>query len=119
MADHIHLFKPGTAITCAAGTAVIGGRLVQITGPRQVGPAAADSVSVFGTAAVDTEVGGDVLVLRGGVQNLTASAVITAGARVKAAADGKVVTVGTSEAGLGLALTTVTAADQPIQIALD
>lgn len=119
MADHIHMFKPGAAVTCAASADVIGGRLVDISGPRTVANAAADSVKVFGAAAQDTKSGEDVLVLRGGVQKLVASAAITAGARVKPAATGKVVTVGAGEAGIGLALTTVTAADQLIQIALD
>lgn len=119
MADHIHLFNPGAAVTCQAGTDVIGGRLVEIIGPRTVGNAALSSTKVFGAAAQDTKAGDDVLVLRGGVQKLVSSAAIVAGARVKSAANGKVVTVGAGENGNGLALTTVTAADQPIQIALD
>ncbi|PPF64547.1 DUF2190 domain-containing protein [Clavibacter michiganensis] len=119
MADHIHLFTPGAAVTCVASSDVIGGRLVEITGPRAVGPAALTSAKVFGAAAQDTKAGEDVLVLRGGVQKLVSSAAIVAGSRVKSAAAGKVVTVGAGENGNGLALTTVTAADQPIQIALD
>lgn len=119
MADHIHLFKPGASVTFAASADIVGGRLVDVSGARTVAPAAADSVKVVGAAAQDTKTGGDVLVLRGGVQNLVASAAITAGARVKAAADGKVVTVGAGEAGIGLALTAAGAADALIQIALD
>lgn len=119
MPDHIHLFVPGAAVTCRAGSDVIGGRLVEITGAREVGHAAAGSAKVFGVAARDTKEGDDVLVLRGGVQDLIASAGIVAGARVKAAASGKVVTVGAGEAGLGLAITDASAADAQLSIALD
>ncbi len=119
MSSHIHLFEPGAKITCEVTADVTGGRLVEITGARKVAHAQADSVKVFGTAATDTKSGGDVLVLRGGVQKLVASAAIVAGARVKAAAGGKVVTVGAGEAGIGLAISAATAADQLIQIALD
>lgn len=119
MADHIHLFTPGSSITFEASADVIGGRLVEVTGDRLVGPGAADSVKIVGAAAQDTKDGDDVLVLRGGVQNLTASAAITAGARVKPAAAGKVVTVGAGERGIGLALTAAAAADNLLQVALD
>lgn len=119
MADHIHLFKPGAAVTCTASADVTGGRLVEISGARTVAPASADSAKVFGAAAQDTKSGGDVLVLRGGVQELVASAAISAGARIKAAATGKVVTVGAGEAGIGLAITAASAADALIQVALD
>ncbi len=119
MADHIHLFEPGAKITCVAGADVIGGRLVEISGPREVSPAAASSTKVFGAAARDAKDGEDVLVLRGGVQNLVASAAITAGTRIKAAAGGKVQAVAAGETGNGLALTTTTAADQLVQVALD
>ena len=119
MPSHIHLFNPGASVTCEATADVIGGRLVEITGPRRVAHASAGSVKVFGAAATDAKSGDDLLVLRGGVQKLVASAAITASARVKAAADGKVVTVAAGENGLGLAISTATAADQLIQIALD
>lgn len=119
MADHIHLFKPGAAVTFEASADVIGGRLVEVTGARAVANASADSVKTVGAAAQDTKSGEDVLVLRGGIQNLVASAAIVAGARVKPAAAGKVVTVGAGEAGIGLALTAAGAADALLQVALD
>ncbi|MFC4223564.1 capsid cement protein [Lysinibacter cavernae] len=118
MADHIHTFAPGASVTCVADADIIGGRLVAITGPRAVTTATESSAGVFGAAAQDATEGDDVLVLRGGVQALVASASITAGQRVNPAADGQVAAV-TDERGIGLALTTVTAADQLIQIALD
>ena len=117
--SHIHLFAPGQSVTCVASADMTGGRLVEITGPRAVAHAAANSAKVFGTAATDAKSGDDVLVLRGGVQNLVASAEIVAGARVKPAADGKTVTVGAGEAGIGLALTAAAAADALLQVALD
>lgn len=118
MADHIHLFKPGASVTFVAEVDVIGGRLVEVSGNREVSPAAAASAKVVGAAATDTKAGEDVLVLRGGIQPLVASAAIAAGARVQAAADGKVVTLAAGSA-VGIALTAATAADQLIQIALD
>ena len=117
MADHIHTFDPGAKITCAAGADVIGGRVVKVTGDREVSHATAAADIVFGVAARDTKDGEDVLVLRGGVQILVSSGAIAAGARVAAAAAGKVATA--TEGGFGTALTTVTAADQPVQVALD
>lgn len=118
MASHVHLFKPGQAYTNEASAAVTGGRLVEVTGPRRVGPAGADSAKVIGAAAFDAAVGADVTVLSGGVQNLVCSAAITAGARVSAAAAGKVATAGAG-AQIGTALTTTTAADQTVTVALD
>lgn len=118
MADHIKTFEAGADITCVASAAVTGGRLVKITGPeRAVALTAAATDTAFGAAARDAKAGEDVLVLRGGVQPLVASAAIAAGARVVPAAGGKVATA--TEGGIGTALTTVTAADQPVQIALD
>lgn len=117
MASHIHLFAPGAAVTCEAETAVVAGRVVAITGNRQVSTAAANSDAVFGVAATDAAAGSDVLVLRGGIQVLTASAVIAAGARVAAAEGGRVATA--TEHTIGLALTASTAANQTVQIALD
>lgn len=119
MTSHIHLFEPGASVTFETTADVIGGRLVEVTGPRRVAHAAADSVKVVGAAANDTKSGNDVLVLRGGVQKLVASAAIVAGARIKAAAAGKVVTVGAGEPGIGTTLTAASGADQLIQVALD
>ena len=64
--SHIHLFAPGQSVTCVASADMTGGRLVEITGPRAVAHAAANSAKVFGTAATDAKSGDDVLVLRGG-----------------------------------------------------
>ncbi|MDJ1113230.1 capsid cement protein [Microbacterium dauci] len=119
MADHIHLFEPGAKVTFTASDEITGGRLVEVTGNREVAHAAANSVKVVGAAARDTKDGEDVLVLRGGIQNLVASAAIAVGTRIKAAAAGKIQAVGAGENGIGITLTTSTAADQLVQVALD
>jgi predicted RecA/RadA family phage recombinase len=117
--SHIHLFAPGANVTCDTSADIIGGRLVEITGNRTVAHAAANSIKVFGAAATDTKSGDDVLVIRKGVQRLLSSAAIPAGSRIVAAADGKVAAAGNGVTGIGLALTTTTATDQLIQVALD
>lgn len=118
MASHVHLFEPGQKYTNKASVAVTGGRLVEVTGPRRVGPAAADSAKVIGAAAFDVAANEDVTVLSGGVQNLVCSAAVVAGARLSAAAAGKVVTAAAGPQ-IGTALTTTTAADQLVTVALD
>lgn len=73
----------------AGASAVIGGRLVTVADVH----AAADSVTWVGVASHDAAIGGDYGVYAGvPVQKLVASAAIAAGARVKCAAAGKVVT---------------------------
>lgn len=114
--SHIHLFAPGKSITCTASADVTAGRLLEVTGDREVAHAGAASAKVFGAAATDAKDGAPVLVLRGGVQELTAASAIAAGDRVEAAADGKVAK--SSGTGIGLALTSAEA-DATAQIALD
>lgn len=89
MADYLPKFKPGQAITRQASAAVTGGQLVTVAGA----PAAADSATWLGVASHDAESGDLVGVYCDGVQKLTASAAISAGARVKCAAAGKVATL--------------------------
>lgn len=88
MGDWRPKFKPGQAITRAATGTITGGQLVTVAGAVAV----ADSVTWLGVADKDVTTGLDFGVLRGGVQRLTASAAISAGAPVKCAAAGKVVT---------------------------
>lgn len=90
MAQHTHKFAPGAAVTHTAEAAVTGGRLVMITGDREVSPATANTTAWCGTAAFDAAIGESVTVLAGGVQSILASGAVTAGALVVAAADGKV-----------------------------
>ncbi len=103
MAQHTHLFAPGAAVTFTAEAAVTGGRIVMISGNREVSPATAKSPAWVGTAAYDAAIGEKVTVLKGGVQKVLASGAVTAGAVVVAAADGKVAALA--------AVTTPTAAD--------
>ena len=108
MADYVPLFKPGQAYTRpVATTAVVGGRLVEVNGVGTVGPAGAASSAVCGVAAFDAAVGEQVTVHTGGVQRLTASAAITAGGLVAAAATGKIAAIASGLFGtlVGVALT--------------
>lgn len=116
MADYLPKFVPGQAVTLAASTAVVGGRLVEITGAGKVGPAGADSAKVVGVAGFDAGENTSVTVYRGGVQRLTASGAITAGAKVAAAADGKVAATGTNT--IGIAITAASADGDVIDVAL-
>lgn len=114
MADYLPKHKPGQAVTYTASAAVTGGRLVEVTGNRTVGPAGADSAKVVGVAGFDAAAGETVTVYRGGVQRLTAAAAITAGATVTAAAAGKATTGGTNK--IGIALEAAAAADAVIDV---
>lgn len=103
MAQHVHKFAPGASLTLAVEAAVTAARLVMVTGDNQVSPATATSTSWIGAAATDAAVGEQVLVLRGGVQEIICSGAVTAGDLVVAAADGTVASLA--------AVTTPTAGD--------
>lgn len=106
MADYLPKFKPGQAVTFKASAAVVGGRLVAVTGDRTVGPAGADAAAVVGVAGFDAAIGDDVTVFTraGGVHPLVASGAIVAGVKVSAAAAGKVQTLGATTNPIGIAL---------------
>ena len=107
MVDYLPKFKPGASVTfTVATTAVIGGRLVEVNGNRTVAPAALDAPDVVGVAAHDAAVGETVTVFcrPGGVHALVASAAIAAGAKVVAAAAGKIATIGANTQPIGIAL---------------
>lgn len=118
MADYLPLYAPGRAITRSASAAVTGGQLLAVSGSGTVAPTSAATASWLGVAAFDAAIGSQVTVHSGGVQRLTASGAITAGALVEAAATGKVATHtnGTNDINVvGLALTT--AADgAPVEV---
>lgn len=111
MADYLPKFQPGQAVTHTASAAVVGGRVVEVTGDRRVAHAAAASAKAVGVAGFDADAEGSVTVYSGGVQRLTAASAVTAGARVAAAADGKVAPVTASEPALGIALEAGSAED--------
>ncbi|WP_022886367.1 capsid cement protein [Glaciibacter superstes] len=103
MADYLPKFKPGQAVTFTASAAVIGGRLVAVTGDRTVGPAGADALAV-GVAGFDAAISETVTVYGGGVQRLTASGAIVAGVQVISATAGKIATIGVGVNSIGIAL---------------
>lgn len=88
MGDYLPKHKPGQAFTITAGGAVVGGNLVNFDGTVS----GADSVTWAGVAAHDAASGAPLGVYAEGVQYLVASAAISAGARVKCAASGQIVT---------------------------
>lgn len=114
MVDYLPKFKPGQSVTYKASAAITGGQLVEVTGNRTVGPAAADSAKVVGVAGFDAAIGDDVTVFWGGVQRLTALGAIAAGATVTAAAAGKATTGGTNK--IGTALEAAAAANDVIDV---
>ena len=127
MANHTHLFRPGEPVTFSAEAAVTGGRLVMVSGDRQVSPATAKAAEWVGVAAYDAAIGEDVAVLVGGVQRILASGAVVAGEIVVAATDGKVIKLAAvttptaadvtdTRAIVGIALTGGT--DVPVEIAL-
>lgn len=119
MADYLPKFKPGQAVTLTVGaTAVVGGRLVEVSGDSLVIPAGADSAKVAGVAGFDAATGESVTVFTrgGGVHRLVASAAIAAGAQVISAAAGKVATVGAGSNPVGVALTEATTTDDVIDV---
>lgn len=118
MSDYLPKFKPGQAVTFVASTAVVGGRVVEVTGNRTVGHAGVNSAKVVGYAGHDAAVGERVTIHRGGVQHPIASGAIAAGVPVFPAADGKV----TATAGTGprLGVSLAAAADAaPVDVASD
>ena len=110
MADYVPKFT-GAAASFTASAAITGGRLVSVAGTRLVGPASADSAAVVGVAGYDAEAGDNVTVYTrpSGVHSLTASGAIAAGAKVAAAATGKVQTVAVLLNPIGIALEAATA----------
>jgi Uncharacterized conserved protein (DUF2190) len=117
MADHLLKFKPGQAVSFAASTAITGGNVVEVTGNRTVGvAAAAASTKTIGSAGHDAATGDQVIVhLNGPVDTFISAAAITAGANVENATVGKVQTATTGRI-LGIALTAATGADQTVQV---
>lgn len=118
MAEYLPAKEPGRDITMTASAAITGGQLVRISGSGTVAPVSAASADWFGVAASDVASGQKVTVFSGGVQMLTASGSIAAGANVEGAASGQVAshTNGTNDANIvGLALTAATNGN-PVQV---
>lgn len=119
MADYLPKFKPGQAVTLTVGaTAVVGGRLVEVSVANTVIPAAADSAKVVGVAGFDAATGEPVTVFTrpSGVHRLVASGAIAVGAKVISAAAGKIATIGAGANPVGIALTAANADNDVIDV---
>lgn len=118
MTDYLPKFTPGEAVSFTASGTVTGGRLQAVTGDRTCADAGADVVGVVGVAGFDGVSGDRVLVYTraGGVQRLTASGAIAAGARVISAAGGKIVTQGAGTNPIGIALQAAAADNDVIDV---
>lgn len=110
MSDYLPKFKPGQAVTYHASADVTGGQVVEVTGDRTVGPAAASSAKFVGVAAHDAKTGAPVTVFSGGIQRPLASGPVAAGDNVVCAAAGKVATAAAA-AGTSVGVAVSTAAD--------
>lgn len=120
MADYLPKFDAATPITLTASAAVTGGRLLLVTGAGTVAHTTDDAANLAGVAALDTDTGDRLTVFpRHGVHRLTAAGAIAAGARVAAAAAGKVQTVGSKTHPIGTALTAAAATDDIVEVILD
>jgi predicted RecA/RadA family phage recombinase len=111
MAEYLPLHDDGDSITRVASASITGGQLVRVSGSGTVAATTAASADWLGVAAFDANNGDNVTVYCSGVQRLTASGSITAGALVEGAASGQVAshTNGTNDVNVvGLALTTAT-----------
>lgn len=116
MADYLPKHEPGIGVPFTVGaTAVVGGRLVDVSTANTIVPSGADSAKVLGVAAQDAATGERVTVFprSGGVHRLVAAGAIAVGARVISATDGEVATIGSGSNPIGIALTAA-AADQDV-----
>lgn len=119
MGDYLPKFQPGHTITRIASAAIVGGRMVVVSGTGTVAESAAANAAWLGVAAHDAAIGQEVTIFKGGVQRPLASAAITAGDIVVTAATGRVATNAAPGAGqqVGIALTTQAAAGSPVDVA--
>jgi predicted RecA/RadA family phage recombinase len=90
MAEYLPDKEPGQDITMTASAAITGGQLVRVSGSGTVAPTTAASADWLGVAANDAASGALLTMFTGGVQRLTASGSISAGANVEGAASGQV-----------------------------
>lgn len=107
--DVVPLFEPGQPpVTCRTSAAVVGGRVVKVTGPRlddhtQVGPITGAGQLGYGIAGGDAGIGADVrvytLTAGGTVPCQVGATAITAGDELGADATGKVAPIGGLGAG--------------------
>lgn len=122
MATVVPTFTPAHDVTANVTAAVIGGRVLGVSGTLaadgklQCAHAAAAGAA-FGVAATDQALGGDVLVYREGIVPVEAGGAITAGQRVEVGAGGTAVVLA---AGVPFGVATATgAAGALIPVALN
>lgn len=109
MADYAPIFHDADEFSVPASAAITGGQVLVISGSNTVAPSSAPSEAWIGVAAFDAIVGQRVTVFTGGVQELTATAAITAGVPVTASANGGVAALGAGTdyaMVIGVAMTT-------------
>ena len=106
MVDYLPKFEASKPFTLPASAAVIGGRVVVVTGPGTVGPAGADAANAIAVAGFDAAANEQVTLypLTGTVHKFVASGAIAAGARIITAAGGKVATIGAGANAIAVAL---------------
>ena len=117
MAEYTPIHTTGTIPwTLQASVPVVGGRLVESTGTRTVGPAGAASVKVLGVAAYDAAAGAKVAVwpLAGCTHKVTATGAIAAGDNLAAAANGTVAPIAAGTFGQLVGVADGPAADTAI-----
>lgn len=120
MPDYLPKFDAAKPISLNASADVVGGRLLLVSGAGNVAHTTDDAANLAGVAAYDTTAGNRLTVFpRHGVHRLVASGAIAAGARVAAAADGKVQTIGSKTNPIGTALTAAAANNDTVEIILD
>ena len=111
MAEYLPIRKPGDALVSTASASITGGTLVAVSGSGTVAPAGAATVAWLGVAAFDAVSGDSVTVYASGVQEVTASGAITAGAAVVTGANGTVASSATPAAATQVGVALTTAAD--------
>lgn len=117
MGAYYPIFMGPAPHTAVASATITGGQVIEVSATGTVGPAGAASVAVVGVAGFDVAANGEVVVFRGGVQELVANGTVTAGQQVEAAAAGQVRTLASGRA-VGVALTTATTGNK-VQVAFN
>ena len=112
MSDYLPKYDAGKPFPATASAAIIGGRVLVVSGAGTVAHAGADAVpaTLVGVAGFDAALGERVTVypLKGAVHKLTAGGAIAAGATIATLAAGKVDDTGTNRFAVAL---TAAAAD--------
>lgn len=112
MADYLPKFESGEPFTALTSGAVVGGRVLVVSGAGTVAHAGADAVAatIAGVAGFDAASGERVTVypLKGAIHKLTAGAAVAAAAAVGTLATGKVDDASANKFGVAL---TAAAAD--------